>query len=91
MPKIKEYHEIDISLEKFLRACSDTELYEITLLLARRDYAERIARVEGSYVRDCCMCPFDQPAPCSRCQSRIYTPKEIATLASIGLPEPREE
>ena len=45
MPTIKEYHEIDITLEKFLRACSDTELYEITLLLARRDYAERIARV----------------------------------------------
>ena len=35
MPKINFYQTLDVSPEKYLQACSDTELQELDLLLDR--------------------------------------------------------
>lgn len=42
MPTIKLTNEIEITPEKFLRACSDNELKETLLLLNSKQYASRI-------------------------------------------------
>lgn len=42
MPKIKQFNVIDVSVEKFLDACTGTELHEVEILLQRPKYRELI-------------------------------------------------
>ena len=42
MPKINYVNQIDVTVEKFLRACSPEELYEIDLLLDKPEYQDKL-------------------------------------------------
>ncbi|RVU01111.1 hypothetical protein EOD41_10885 [Mucilaginibacter limnophilus] len=45
MPKITANHEIDITPERFLKACTDMELFELDLLLQSPRFANRISKL----------------------------------------------
>ena len=42
MPKINLFNQIDITVEKFLNACSATELIEIDMLLNKQVYQNKM-------------------------------------------------
>lgn len=42
MPKINQYNQIEISVEKFLNACSSTELIELDMLLNKEIYRNKM-------------------------------------------------
>lgn len=42
MAKIENIQVIEVNPEKFLRACSDTELMEVWLLLQRKEFGSKI-------------------------------------------------
>ncbi len=56
MAKIENIHVIEVSPEKFLRVCSDTELAEIWLLLQSKEFGSRIVidddPVGNDYMKD---------------------------------------
>lgn len=47
MPEITKIHKIDITPERFLEACSPTELYELNLLLQSERYQQQIQEHES--------------------------------------------
>lgn len=44
MPKIDQHHTIDITVEKFLNACSANELQEVDLLIQSNRYQAKMGR-----------------------------------------------
>ena len=49
MPVIKQYHEINVSPNKFLENCSPEELYETMLLLESPRYQNQIIPIMYSH------------------------------------------
>ena len=47
MPKITEINQINVDPQKFLDACSPTELREVELLLSSNYYQDKMNRVSG--------------------------------------------
>lgn len=52
MPKIVQMHEVNITPERYLNACSVTELHELQLLLGSPHYQDKMQGDEEQNVTD---------------------------------------
>lgn len=48
MPSISQSFELKVTPERFVKACSDLELYDLWLLMLRADTQQKLRKMDGT-------------------------------------------